>query len=252
MEKKQQVRQYCQQFKTTGISAAFDSLIQEAETKQSGFLDFALSLLQAEADHRHRNEMVKRFKSAKLPRSTDLDQYDYSLENGVSKARLNQLRELNWLDQIYNIMLMGPSGTGKTFIAAGLCADAIQKGYKAYFRSMEEITHMLTMKEFTKSALADYRRLSIANLIVIDDIMMFPMEKKLAVSLFNFINQTYENTSFIITTNKMPTDWAKLLDDEVLATALLDRLLFKCEVIQLAGKSYRLQHRKTIFKSDII
>lgn len=252
MEKKQQVRQYCQQFKTTGISTAFDNLLQEAETKQSGFLDFALSLLKAEADHRHRTEMAKRFKTAKLPRSNNLDQYDHALDNGIPKTRLNQLRELNWLDQIYNIMLMGPSGTGKTFIAAGLCADAIQNGYKAYFRSMEEITNMLTMKEFTKSALIDYKRLSNANLIVIDDIMMFPMEKKLAVSLFNFINQTYENTSFIITTNKMPTDWATLLDDEVLATALLDRLLFKCEVIQLSGKSYRLEHRKTIFKSDNI
>ena len=65
--------------------------------------------------------------------------------------------------------------------------------------------------------------------------------------LFNFINLVYEKTSFIITTNKKPTEWAQMLNDEVLATALLDRLLFQCEVINLAGKSYRLKNRKTIF-----
>jgi DNA replication protein DnaC len=136
---------------------------------------------------------------------------------------------------------------GKTFLAAGLCADAIDKGYRAYFRTMEDIVNMLKMKDFARSSMAEYKRLAKANLIVIDDIMLFPVEKNHAVNLFNFINQTYENTSFIITTNKMPAEWAKMLDDEVLATALLDRLLFRCEVISLSGKSYRMENRKTIF-----
>ena len=89
-----------------------------------------------------------------------------------------------------------------------------------------------------------------ANLIVIDDIMLFPLEKPTAVALFNFINQLYEKTSFIITTNKSPQQWAKMLDDEVLATALLDRLLYRCEVINLSGKSYRLKNRKTLFNKE--
>ncbi len=96
--------------------------------------------------------------------------------------------------------------------------------------------------------MAEYKRLTQANLIVIDDIMLFPVEKKQAVALFAFINQIYENTSFIITTNKMPAEWAKMLDDEVLATALLDRFLYKCEIINLTGKSYRMKNRKSIFE----
>lgn len=251
MEQKQQIKQYCQQFKTAGISKSIDKLIQEAEANQSGFLDFTLNLLKTEADHRHQNELIRQLKSARLPRYSDLSTYDYSFKNGLQKNRLNQLRELNWLDQIYNIMLMGPSGTGKTFLAAGLCADAVEKGYKAYFRTMEELINMLKMREFTKTAIAEYRRLLKANLIVIDDIMLFPVVKRDAVNLFNFINQTYENTSFIITTNKMPAEWAKLLDDEVLATALLDRFLYKCEIINLSGKSYRMKNRKSIFESEI-
>ncbi|MCD4769617.1 MAG: ATP-binding protein, partial [Bacteroidales bacterium] len=100
----------------------------------------------------------------------------------------------------------------------------------------------------TRTAAADYKRLSKAHLIVIDDIMMFPIEKGVAVSLFNLINQLFEKTSFIITTNKAPKQWAQMLDDEVLASALLDRLLFRCEIINLTGIGYRMKNRKTIFK----
>ena len=145
---------------------------------------------------------------------------------------------------------MGPSGIGKTFLAAGLCADAVKKGYKAYFRTMEEIINMLKMKDYTATAMADFKRLNKANLIVIDDIMLFPVEKLQAVALFNFINQIYEKTSFIVTTNKAPSDWAVMLNDEVLATALLDRILYHSEVINLSGKSFRLKNRKTIFEPE--
>lgn len=250
MEQKQLIRHYCRQFKLGGIQPCIDDLINRAEAKSLGYMDYTVSLLGAEAAHRERNDLAKRFKMAKLPRSTDLGTYDQGFENGLPKARLNQLKELHWLDQIYNIIFMGPSGTGKTFLSAGLCSEAVRKGYKAYFRTMEELVAMLKMKDFTRTAKADYSRLLKANLIVIDDIMLFPIEKNEAVSLFNFVNQLYEKTSFIITTNKKPAEWAAMLNDEVLATALLDRLLYQCEVINLTGKSYRLQNRKTIFEDQ--
>lgn len=247
MDKKQLITQYCRQFRMSGIPEGIDQLVQQAERSAIGYLDYTVSLFGAEARHREQKDIKKRIRAAQLPRSSDLGSYDHSLDNGLKIMRLNQLRELNWLDQIFNIILLGPSGTGKTFLAAGLCADAVHKGYKAYFRTMEEIMGMLTMKDFTRSAKADYKQLSKAQLIVIDDIMLFPLEKNHAVSLFNFINQLYEKTSFIITTNKMPTEWATMLNDEVLATALLDRLLYHCEIINLSGKSYRMENRKTIF-----
>jgi len=247
MEKKQIINTYCRQFKMSGMLACLDQALREAETGSMSYLDFTIRLLESEALHREKKDAERRLKTARLPRSNDLNMYDYTFDNGLTKSRMTQLRELDWLDQIYNIILMGPSGTGKSYIAAGLCADAVQKGYNAYFRTMDDIISMLKMKDFTQSAKADYKRLMKANLIVIDDIMLFPVEKPQAVALFNLINQLYEKTAFIITTNKSPSQWAKMLDDEVLATALLDRLLFRCEVINLSGKSFRIKNRKTIF-----
>lgn len=247
MEKKQLIIDYCRRFRLSGIANGFDPVITEAETEQMSYLDYTVNFLTTEATHREARDLERRTKVARLPLSHDLDHYDFTLDNGLSKTQINQLRELNWIEQLFNIVLMGPSGTGKTFIAAGLCNDAIKHGFKAYFRTMDDITQMLKMKDITRSAAADYKRLAKAHLIVIDDIMMFPLEKGIAVSLFNFINMLYEKTSFIITTNKAPKQWAQMLDDEVLASALLDRLLFRCEVINLTGMGYRMKNRETIF-----
>jgi len=247
MEKKQMIIDYCRRFKLSGVLADLDPIIMEAETEQMSYIDYTIKLLTLEATHREAKDLVRRSKAARLPPMHDLDQYDYAVNNGVSKTMLMQLRELNWIEQLFNIILMGPSGTGKTCIAAGLCHEAVKKGYRAYFRTMEEIASILKMKDITRTAAADYKRLCRAHLVVIDDIMMFPVEKEVAVSLFHFINQLFEKTSFIITTNKAPKQWAQMLDDEVPAAALLDRLLYRCEVIKLIGLSYRMENRKRIF-----
>jgi DNA replication protein DnaC len=247
MEQKQLIMQYCRQFNMSGIDQSFDALISEAETQSQGYVDYTLNLLRTEAEYRQQRDIKKRMQWAALPKHCDLNTYDHQFSNGLTLTKLHQLQEFNWLDQVYNIVLMGPSGTGKTFISAGLCADAVKKGYKAYFRTIDSIINTMRMKEITQTAKTEHQRQLKSHLIVIDDIMLFPIEKKDAVNLFNFINQIYEKTSFIITTNKKPAEWAEMLGDEVLATALLDRLLYQCEVINLTGKSYRLQNRKTIF-----
>lgn len=248
MEKKQQIIDYCRRFKLSGVVAGLDPVIMEAETEQMSYIDYTLRFLTTEAIHREAKDLERRTKAARLPLMHNLDHYDFAADNGLSKTQLSQLRELNWIEQLFNIILMGPSGTGKTFIAAGLCHEAINKGYKAYFRTIDDIIQTLKMKDITRSANVEYKRLCKANLVVIDDIMLFPVDKETAVSLFNFINHLFEKISFVITTNKAPKQWAQMLDDEVLASALLDRLLFRCEVINLTGLSYRMVNRKTIFE----
>jgi len=245
--KTQALKEYAGLLKLSGIQDKVEDLIRIASEEKCSYLDFSLKLLEIEISQRRQRDLERRNKGAKLPVNHDLDNYDYSFINGISKQQLKQLRECMWLDKIFNIVLMGPSGTGKTLIAAGLCYDALKSGYRAYFRTMEQINEILIMKDITRSALIEYNKLLKAHLLVIDDIMMFALEKKQAVQLFNFINHLHEKASFIVTTNKSPEEWVKMLDDEVIATALLDRILYRCEVIRLSGKSYRLENRKTIF-----
>jgi len=241
------LRSMAKQLKLAGMGNEMDDLLVKAQKNKSSFVDFALQLLGTEIEYRNRQNLIKRMKVAKLPANNDLNLWKDNQQKGISKQQIAQLRECLWLEQKFNIILMGPSGTGKTFIAAGLCNEALQKGYRACFRTMEQLNHVLKMKDITKSAAREYACLMKADLLVADDIMMFPMEKKQAVSLFNLVDHLHQNASMIVTTNKSPDEWVKVLDDEVLATAILDRLLYKCEIVKLSGKSFRLDNRKTIF-----
>ena len=240
------------QLKLTGAGGVINDLLISAQQQQISYLDFAFGLFNAEIDHRNQQNLAKRLRNAKLPANHDLELWQENHLGGISRKQVTQLRECIWLEQNFNIILMGPSGTGKTFIAAGLCHEALLKGYKACFRSMEQLNHLLKMKDITKSAAREYMVLLNADLLVIDDIMMFPIERKQSVTLFNLIDHLHQNASIVVTTNKSPDEWVKVLDDEVLAAAILDRLLFKCEVVKLSGKSYRLENRKTIFENEVL
>jgi DNA replication protein DnaC len=249
MTKAEAIKNHCKQLNLSAISDQLDNVITEAEINQISHLELVRKLFETEIEHRMKKDKERRIKQARLPLSYNLDLYDFTSDNGLEKQQMNQLRELNWLEQNFNLILMGPSGTGKTYIAAGLCFDAVDKGYRAYFKSMEELVYMLKMKDITRTAAAEYKRIVKSHLLVIDDIMMFPVTKQDAVAFFNLINLLHDKTSLIITTNKSPKQWAQVLEDEVLTTALLDRILHRCEVVKLTGNSYRMKHRKTIFNN---
>jgi len=123
---KQEIKQLCSKFMLTGMGSQLEKLVNDAEKQQIGFMQFTLELLQSEADHRQSKDQAKRMKAAGLPKSNDLKHYDAE-KNGLKTTRMAQLRELNWIDQLFNIVLMGPSGTGKTYLAAGLAADAVKQ-----------------------------------------------------------------------------------------------------------------------------
>ena len=244
----QTIKEQCRQLRLPAIAARLEDAVMQAESEKLTYLAFTNILFHAEIQQRMTKEKQRRYKLASLPLSYNLDTYDYSSPSALDAKQLKTLRELSWVEQNYNLILMGPSGTGKTCIAAGLCFDAIEQGYRAYFQTMESLLKTLKMKDLTKKAAIEYKRISLAHLLVIDDIMMFPVSKTDAVALFNLINELHEKTSIIITTNKAPIEWAEMLNDPILTTAILDRLLFRCEIVKLEGKSFRMQNRKSIFE----
>lgn len=243
----QQIKDHAGALRLTQLKKAPEELIGTAQIDKPGYGEFVLQLLRTEVNHRKKTDMDKRLKMAKLPKKCDLSEYDYSVTNGILKVELEELRELLWIERNFNVMLMGPSGTGKTYIAAGLVNDAIRNGYTAYFLTMHELSTILTVMDVNKNASHTYHRLLKADLIAIDDVMMFPINKQAAIAFFNMINKLHEGTSLIITSNKSPTQWAEVLEDQQLAGALLDRVLFKCQRIKLHGSSYRMDHRQSIF-----
>lgn len=248
MDQIKRIKQYADHLRLTMLRNQAERFIHQAQIDKPTYLDYTCGVLEQEVKQRQKTDLERRIKLAHLPRNHNLDMYDYAFACGINKLQLEQLRELVWLEQAYNLVLMGPSGTGKTFIAAGLINDAVNKGYRAYFTGMEDLINILKMKDMTSSAMNAYNRYIRAHLIAIDDIMLLPVKKHEAVAFFNLINHLHEKCSIIITTNKSPKQWAESLEDEVLATALLDRILYHCEVVKLEGNSYRMENRKEILK----
>lgn len=230
-----QIKRQATRLRLSSIGGNLTSLLEDAQKNSPSYDEFLFHIFSYEVRERDIKQELLRMKMAKLPMNHDLDNYDYTFTSGLNPTQLNQLRELNWIDQCYNVMLSGPSGTGKSYISAGLGYDAIRRGYKVYFRNMNDILATLRLKDVTLTSAKEYKRLCDAQLIIIDDVMALAVNKEDGNRFFVFINQIYETTSFVITTNKSPAEWAKSLDDETLATALLDRLLYKCQLVQLQG-----------------
>ena len=133
MKQIEKIRQYAENLRLTNIKKAPEQLIHQAQLDKPSYLEFILSVLEKEVIHRQKTDLERRVKLARLPKNHHLDNYDFTVSNSITPPQLKQLRELLWLEQNYNLILMGPSGTGKTYLAAGLIHQAVLAGYKSYF-----------------------------------------------------------------------------------------------------------------------
>ncbi len=245
-----QIKTLCSRLRLYALPRLLEGEAHIAQEQGKTHVEFLHDLLAREVQERDHKDFQRRLKAAALPARHNLDLFDHNYSQGMTAPGLRELRRLGWIEENYNIIFMGPSGTGKTFIAAGLVYQAVEQGYKAYMVTMEDVINTIKMKSLMPSAMTTYNRLLKADLVAIDDIMLFPVKKEDAAGFFNLINTLHEKASLIITTNKAPTEWEKTLDDEVLASAILDRLLYRCQVIKLSGQSYRMGNRKSIFENE--
>jgi DNA replication protein DnaC len=228
-------------------------LLRNAETMSWTYQEFMQEILKFEVKRREEKNVEKRLKLARFPYHKTLDEFNIEEQESLSKRQVSQLRELNWLEQQYNLILLGPPGAGKTHIGIGLGVEAIQKGYKVAFSSMGELVHLLKTEEYIRKSQMQLKRLKESDLVIIDDLMYLAMDQREANLFFHLINHLYERSSIILTSNKGPEEWVELMGDQGITTAILDRLLHRVEVIQLnENDSYRLKHRLTIFDKESV
>lgn len=128
------------------------TLIKEAEVNDMTYLSFLNSILEYEQKRREEKLQEKRLKWAAFPFRKSLDEFNLDEQQSLSKKQLNQLKELTWIEQLYNIILLGPPGVGKTHLAIGLGLEAIQQGYKVMFISMGELIHILKTEEISRKS----------------------------------------------------------------------------------------------------
>ena len=238
-----EIRTLARQLALTNLAQRpFDFLSEPVSNEQ-----FLLDCLRGEVAYREQKAQERRIKQAQIPTFKDFDSFDTDFQQGLTPWQLQQLANLNWIEGVYNLILIGPPGTGKTHIALAIGNRALLQGYKVFFASMDSLIHILKTAEISRNSQARIKWIKEADLLIIDELGYLPISRVEANLFFQLISQLYENTSVVITSNKGFDGWADLLGDPILATALLDRLTHKCQVLSFSDNSYRLAHRKEIF-----
>ena len=252
MDNLQQIKAYATTLSLVHTKNELEHLIHEAESKEISYTEFLCNVLGSEIRHRQDKAKERRIKEAGFPYPKYLKNFDLNFCQSITRKQLNQLSEFNWIDGIYNLILSGPPGVGKTHLAIGLGYQACENGYRVSYTTMQSLMQVLRTCEIDRRSNAKMNRIHKSNLLVVDEVGYLPITSTEGNLFFQLISELQEQASIIITTNKGFEEWAEFLDDAALATAILDRLSYRCDRIQMSGKSYRLENRKSFLnKGDL-
>lgn len=228
-----------------GLSFAAENLaelLSESVRRQMPGHELLGKLLESEISQREERRIGRSLRLSGLPVGYTLGNFDFAFQPGIDKARIETLGTCAYIRQNETILIQGPPGTGKTHLAVALGVKGVEHGFSVAFYTLESLIHaarqdadrpLQRMKgvKYLKSAL-----------LIIDEMGFQPLAREEAALLFRVINYRYGRGSTIITTNKAVKDWPEILaGDEVMTTAVLDRLLHKSHVLHIKGRSYRLK-----------
>jgi DNA replication protein DnaC len=203
------------------------------------FLDL---VLERERTFREERRVKTSLKLSGLPVGKTLEGFDFAFQRGVERGRIELLSTCEFVRRKENVLLLGPPGVGKTHLAAGLGVRAVQNGFSAVFLTADELIERMRRDEGSGKGRARRWKYMNAALLIVDELGFQALDRKDAHLLFRLVSYRYERGSTLITSNKSIREWPDMLaGDEVLATAILDRLLHHCQVVTIDGRSFRIR-----------
>jgi DNA replication protein DnaC len=199
-------------------------------------------LLGAQITLRNNRRLVAAMRSSRLPAVKTLADFDFSFQPSVKREQLDNLHTLGFLERKENVIFLGPPGVGKTHLAISLAVAAAQSGRRVYYGTLADLIRSLEEAQQAGHLMQRMKTLVFPSLLLVDEIGFLPITRTGGMLFFQLISRRYEHASTVLTSNKPFDEWGEIFGDDVMAAALIDRLVHHSHLVNIRGNSYRMRN----------
>jgi len=252
MELKHQLVPYLKQLRLSGVLETLDARNRQAIDGKWSYVEFLARLLEDEVERRGQKQLQLRLRRATLNTTKTLETFDFTFNPSINRQQILALAACDYVREHRNLLVCGPTGVGKSHIAQALGQEACRQGFKVLFINTNKMLQHLNGGRADGSwerRLNTYLR---PDLLILDDFGLKPLQPPAPEDLYDIVNERYERGSILLTSNRAPSEWPDLFHDPLLASAGLDRLLHRSEVIILRGDSFRAQGRRRLEQEVVL